>query len=174
MDTNILNKAPSVASIQEQITKTRDAAIKLGKVKAKMAELMAPIEEFAADQEKILAAMMKAAKVDNLEVQSTIGTNIRAEFVPRQAPKVEDWELFYEWIHEHKRYDMLHKRASSAPVVELFQLAQSNYTDAEEQLFATVHDFAAAKYLPKGVVVSEWKELKLSETKPKKPRRAAG
>lgn len=175
METNPLtgHSAPSVADIQAQVIVCRAAMRRATETKAKMEALLKPFVDDAEAQEKMLAAMMKAAKVENMEVSIDANVNVKAEFVPKQAPKVEDWDALYAWIKGNGRFDMLHKRVSTAPVVELFQLAQDGYDDEMEKLYPDVITYAKATTLPPGVTVTEWKELKLSETKPKKPRKAA-
>lgn len=173
MTTNALQSVPSIADIQVQMLALREANDRLAKTKAQMEALVKPFADAAEAAEAQLAAMMKAAKVDNMEVSIDASLNLKAEFVPKQAPKVESWDDLYAWIKANGRFDMLHKRVSSAPVVELFQLAQDGYDAEMEQLYPDVMSFAKAKFLPPGVVVTEWKELKMSETKPKKARKAA-
>lgn len=173
-DTNPLTQAPGIGAIQTQIHLTRAAAFDLEKVKAKMAEMLKPFEEAAEREMTVLSAMMRAAKVDNMETPDVeTGQNLRAEFMPKQAPKVKDWDVFHAWIAENKRFDMLQKRVTSAPVVELFQLAVEQYDDTQETKYPTALAYAEAELLPPGVTVSEWKELKLSFVKPKKARKAA-
>ena len=174
METNPLSgQAPTVADIQEQVIRCRAATAKAATTKAKLEALLKPFADDAEAQMKVLAAMMKSAKIDNMEVRIDETVNARAEFVPRQAPAVKDWDALYDWILKEKRFDMLHKRVSSAPIVELYQIAQDHYTDEMERKYPTVLEFAVAEYLPSGVEVTEWNELKLSESKPKKPRKAA-
>lgn len=173
MTTNSLHAVPTVADIQVQMLALREAKANLTKIKTKLDDLIKPFADAAEVAEAQLTAMMKAAKIDNMEVSVDATSNLKAEFVPKQAPKVESWDELYAWIKENGRFDMLHKRVSSAPVVELFQIAQDGYDDEMEQLYPDVLAFAKAKYLPPGVTVTEWKELKLSETAPKKPRKAA-
>ena len=154
--------APSISDVSAAVAEYVQLINNFNKIKTTFDDMLAPHKKAADKAESRLAAVMKAAGLKSLDAvvdvepatndHGATGGLFRAEFVPKQAPKVEDWDSFYAWIRENNRFDMLHKRVSSAPVVELFQCKES---------------------LPDGVTVTEWDEIKVSAVKPKKPRKAA-
>lgn len=139
-------------------------------------KLKARYEKAVGDATKQLAALMRRGDTELLEMpfdntdEEPAKNNIRVWFAPKQAPKVEDWEAFHAWIRANDRFDMLHKRVSSAPVVEIWQEA----IDTAEGNGASSADAksAAAGKLPPGVTITEWKELAYKVVPVKKARRA--
>ena len=153
--------APSISDVSAAVAEYVRLINSFNKIKTTFDAMLEPHKKAAEKAESRLAAVMKAAGLKSLDaLVDTLPTDdhgatsglFRAEFVPKQAPKVEDWDSFYAWIRENNRFDMLHKRVSSAPVVELFQCKEP---------------------LPDGVTVTEWDEIKVSAIKAKKPRKAA-
>lgn len=153
--------APSISDVSAAVAEYVQLVSNFNKIKTTFDNMLEPHKRAADKAESRLAAVMKAAGLKSLDAlvdtlptddHGATGGLFRAEFVPKQAPKVEDWDSFYAWIRENNRFDMLHKRVSSAPVVELFQCKEP---------------------LPDGVTVTEWDEIKVSAVKPKKPRKAA-
>ena len=154
--------APSISDVSAAVAEYVRLINNFNKIKTAFDNMLEPHKKAADKAESRLAAVMKAAGLKSLDAlvdvepatddPSTTSGLFRAEFVLKQAPKVEDWDSFYAWIRENNRFDMLHKRVSSAPVVELFQCKEP---------------------LPDGVTVTEWDEIKVSAIKAKKPRKAA-
>lgn len=67
------------------------------------------------DREKELANTILSALRD---AKSPVvgGTTHQVTRKVTNEPTVEDWDLFYEHIHENKAWDLLHRRVASAAV----------------------------------------------------------
>lgn len=57
-----------------------------------------------------------------LDMMSMHGLTLRVK--SRDLPQVTDWEAFYAWIRHNDRFDMLHRRVSTAPFREYIELNQ--------------------------------------------------
>lgn len=168
---------PTVAQLQEAALRHHKATTTLAEVEAKMKELIKPYVDAVAQAERTLAAMMKSSGVESVGISmgdEADSGNIEYAFMPKQAPKVLDWDEFYTWIRDNNRFDMLHKRVSAAPVVELWQMAEDEFAQLEPGTYDDVESFVLAEgKLPPGVTVSEWKELTARVVKKRKARRAS-
>lgn len=179
-DTKLGASAVSMADLQLAALAYRKALETAEIATEKANALIKQYKDIADGTKKELARLMRLAEMENLTFSlpsddpAEPAKNLLVEFVPQQAPKVLDWSEFHEWIIENERLDMLHKRVSSAPVVEIWQAAKDDWEMEPVGDDGVKVEFAAfvAKRLPPGVTVEEWKEIKLKVKEPKKARRA--
>ena len=137
------------------------------------------IKEYAqkADAAKSeLARLMRLAGMESFEFTPSGEPDILyVELTPKQAPKVEDWDAFGAWLLDNGRLDMLHRRVTVAPVVEIWQAAVADWLhndegyDSLDALEQAKRDFIA-KRMPPGVTVTEWKEITVKMKAPKTAR----
>ena len=174
---------------QDKLTADRDQSANLPtlitNLQAAQDALAAALQDFETNVKKPLEAAVKLAERELYDAMRDCGTVscttqlpdgvcLNAEIVPMQVGGVEDWEALYAWIAENKRFDLLHKRLSSTPVVAAFQEAIHDFTTAVSlgQLTAEDREAFIKDALPAGTKVTEWQALKLAKVKPRKPRKA--
>ena len=86
------------------------------------------IESQLADNEAQILEIMENQGVDKLQVGK-----LSFSASTQTLPSIEDWDAFYEFIHENKAFHLLHRRVSTGAFTELAEAGElppgtSSYT----------------------------------------------
>lgn len=73
-------------------------------------------------EELHLAEVELMTQMDSESITKSTGKRATVSITSSVKPTVEDWDLFYQYIHRHKYYHLLERRPSVTGCRELFEM----------------------------------------------------